>query len=157
MLYKKGKLMPAGINAYETKSKKMKRSNSKHNQSKEGNKFSSRRLSSNHEDMQQIGVQPKINNLFENSEQSSPSKKNFNSTASHPSHASYKKLTDVHNTNRANIDSLLDKSKKGNKISRAAASKQHNTSGQSKNESKLQPSLFDQKKMSADEALPSDD
>lgn len=137
-LYKKGKLMPAGMSAYDPKSKKMKRSNSKHNQSKES-KFSSRRLSSNHEEMQvQLGVgrdfKPQINNLVSDSQKASP-KKNFNSTASHPSQASYKKLTDVQNSNKMNLDQMLEKSKGSKKVSRSQAAKQHNTSGQAKDDS----------------------
>jgi len=147
--------LPAGISAYDSKTKKMKRSSSKHNQSKENNKFSSRRLSSNHEEMQvQLSKdhKPQINNLMSSSEKSSP-KKTFNSTAHHPSQASYKKLTDVQNSNKMNLNAMLEKSKKSAKVSRSSASKQHNTSGQPPSESKIAPNMFQERKNSADGAV----
>lgn len=148
------------MSAYDSKQKKMKRSNSKHNSSKETtSKFSSRRLSSNHEEMQVTGdyKPPLVNNLISNSEKQSP-KKAFNSTASHPTQASYKKLTEIHNGKKktSKMDQLLEKSKRTTKGSRSAAAKQHNTSSNTNHESKVTQSLFDQRKKSADEAISDD-
>lgn len=157
LFYKgKGQMKSGGIGMYGPTKKKggLKRSNSKHNNSKQAqsnSKISSRRLSSNTETNQdKKSYTQKINNYMSESAGNSPNRNQ--STASHPSSATYKKLTDLKNGGQS-LSGLLDKSKKP-KVSRANVQKSHNTSTQPRDQHQIstEQNMFDRRKKSADTA-----